>query len=658
MKLNLRVSRSIFLTRLAFIAIVFLVSLAVGVIFTQESARIPLSADSLSRAVGAYDFSWAPDGENLAFISAQGGTSEIWLVDANAGAPRRITSDGLPKSDPQWSPNGEWIGYVVAQPGGQGDIHGVRPEGGPSEPFVETAADETEPRWSPEGAQLLFISDAPGTRQLMVLDIENDTTRRLADMPAAEPQWSPDGQWIAFVSNPLPNDNRMDNEDIFLVSSAGGLPRLLTPGTQRYRDYSPSWSPDSQRLTFASEENGFSNLFIVDIANGARTTLTDQEVDQFHPRWSPDGETISFVQVTEDFGFHVWTIPAEGGRSVQVSDRAGTNGGYSRSASSPRGTLAWSPDGGRLAYTHSDPARTSDVWVVTPDGGRVTPLTNSVPSELRQEARFTSPELVRYPSFDGTEISALVYRPPGRNSDERFPAVLFFRDTLEGHNALSWNPFIQSLVSNGYLVFAPNVRGSSGQGKDFRQAAFSRGGEIDVRDAFFGLDRLSGDGLIDSESVGVFGAGAGGFLATAALARDSSRFQAAVSLEGLVDLVTASSYPAMTAWTRYITGSTPLAAPEPYYERSLTNFVGALRTPIIFLYGGNDRRAPFQQIEQFAVQAEIEGKWFDYRVFEAESHGWHRWRPASLRVVLEASNALFERYLRGRNREIRLTRNR
>ena len=67
---------------------------------------------------------------------------------------------------------------------------------------------------------------------------------------------------------------------------------------------------------------------------------------------------------------------------------------------------------------------------------------------------------------------------------------------------------------------------------------------------------------------------------------------------------------------------------------------------------------PFQQIEQFAVQAEIEGKWFDYRIFEAEPHGWHRWRPASLRVVLEASNALFERYLRGRNREIRLTRNR
>ncbi len=658
MTLNSRVSRTIFLPRLAFITIVFLVSVAFGVIFTQESARIPLSADALSRAAGAYDFSWSPDSENLAFVSAQGGTSEIWLVDANAGAPRRITTDGLPKSDPQWSPDGTWIGYVVTQPGGQGDIHGVRPEGGPSIAFVQTAADESDPRWSPEGAELLFVSDASGVRQLMVLDLEDDSTRRLTETPASEPQWSPDGQWIAFVSNPRPNDNRMDNEDIFLVPAAGGPSRLLTPGTQRYRDYSPTWSPDSLRLTFVSEESGFSNLFVADIENGTRRTLTDQEVDQFHPRWSPNGETIAFVQVTGDFGFHVWTIPADGGRSVQISDRAGTNGGYSRRIASPRGTLAWSPDAERLAYTHSDPARTSDLWVVAPDGGRVTPLTNSVPPELRQEARFTLPELVRYPSFDGTEISSLVYRPPGRSPDERFPAVLFFRDTLEGHNALSWNPFIQSLVSNGYLVFAPNVRGSSGQGREFRQAAFSLAGEIDVRDAFFGLDRLAGDGLIDSERVGVFGAGTGGFLATAALSRDSSRFQAAISLGGIVDLATASSYPALTAWTRYITGSTPLAAPAPYYERSLINYVDALRTPIIFLFGSHDRRAPFQQIEQFAVQAETEGKWFDYRVFESEPDGWHRWRPTSVRVALEASSALFETYLRGRNREIRLTRNR
>jgi dipeptidyl aminopeptidase/acylaminoacyl peptidase len=156
----------------------------------------------------------------------------------------------------------------------------------------------------------------------------------------------------------------------------------------------------------------------------------------------------------------------------------------------------------------------------------------------------------------------------------------------------------------------------------------------------------------------VFGSGTGGFLTAAAITRDSARFKAAISIQGIVDLVTASSYPEMQRWTRYMLGASPMNAPRPYYERSLTNFVPALRTPIIFLYGGRDPNAPVQQIEQFAVQAEVAGKWFDYRIFEAEPHGWQRWTPSSLATTLEATDAMLETYLLGRNRPINLTRNR
>jgi dipeptidyl aminopeptidase/acylaminoacyl peptidase len=651
-------SREVLLPRLAFVSAVFLVSVGVGLILTQESARIPLSPEALSQTSGVYEFSWSPDGTEIAFVSARGGASEIWLVDIEAGTPRRITSDGLPKADPQWSPDGSWISYIVRQPGGQADVYGVRPEGGEPRSFVATAADETQPRWSPDGTQLVFVSDAGTRGRITLYDLESDRTRRLTEMPGSDPQWSPDGLWVAFVSNPLPEDNRMDNEDIFLVSVYGGATRLLTPGTQRYRDYDPSWAPDSTRLAYTSEANGSSDVFVVNLEGNSRTAVTDEEFDAFHPRWSPDGERISFVQIEDEFEFHVWVVPAEGGQPVRLSDGGGVNGGFHRPNASPRGTVEWDPEGRALAYTHSDTARTSDIWLVASTGGRATPLTDSMPADLRQESRFISPEVFRYNSFDGTEVSSLIYRPTGGSPDERFPAVLFFRDSAEGQHALSWNPFIQLFVSNGYLVFAPNVRGSSGRGTGYRQAAFGMGGEIDVRDGIFGLDRLAGEGVIDSSQVGVFGAGAGGFLATAALTHDDSRFQAAVSLQGVVDLVTASSYPSLNAWTRHLTGSTPLTAPEPYYERSLTNFVSTLRTPIVFLYGGSDPEAPLQQIEQFAVQAEIEGKWFDYRVFEVEPHGWHLWRPSSLRVALDASNALLETYLRGRSRNISLTRNR
>jgi dipeptidyl aminopeptidase/acylaminoacyl peptidase len=231
-----------------------------------------------------------------------------------------------------------------------------------------------------------------------------------------------------------------------------------------------------------------------------------------------------------------------------------------------------------------------------------------------------------------------------------------FRDSLEGQNALSWDPFIQFFVSRGYVVFAPNVRGSSGYGKDYRQLVFEKGGDHDVRDAFVGLDRLSSEGLIDSERVGVFGAGTGGFLATVALIRDESRFRAAVCLYGIVDLVTATAYPAMTEWLRYMIANSPLEAPQPFYERSLVNFVDKLRTPIIFLYTTDNPAAPFQQLQEFGVQAIVKGKWFDYQVFENESSGWQTWRSTNLRRTLESMDALYEKHLLGRDREIRLTR--
>jgi len=172
------------------------------------------------------------------------------------------------------------------------------------------------------------------------------------------------------------------------------------------------------------------------------------------------------------------------------------------------------------------------------------------------------------------------------------------------------------------------------------------------------LDRLSSEGLIDVEKLGVMGAGTGGFLTTAALIRGEPRFTAAVAVNAIVDTVTAASYPGTEDWSHYMIGSTPIENPTPYYERSIVNFVDTLRTPIVFLYARQNPSAPFQQLQQFAVQAEVKGRWYDYRVFENEFGGWRTWRPSNMRLALEGIEAVFEKYLQGRDRDVRLSRNR
>lgn len=649
--------------RLFLVAIIFALSLGVGAILTEEGTRMPLPAERVAQAGGVYEFTWSPDSSAIAYVASTPSGFEIWTTSVDRHRPRQITSSQLYKKQPRWSRDGNWIAYVAIQNTGRGDIHLVSPDGGTTRSIMETNADEASPVWSPDSQHLAFVErNSAGTR-LVTVNVHDDTVRVLATTDASDIQWSPDGTTIAFVADPLgQSDERRGNKDIFVVSANGGPSRLLTPGTPRFRDFAPSWSPDSRQLVYVSEESGFSNLNIVDIQTGEQRNLTSGRADSIAPQWSPDGKQVAYVR-NENFQFHVFAISPEDGRTLRVSDRDGVNGGFrhgdnglSALTSGPTGSLAWSPDGSHLAFTHSDPTRTSDVWIAKV-GETPQQLTNSMPQELRREARFVWPEPLTYRSFDGREISALVFKPRGAQPRAGFPALLAYRDTLDGQQAAAWDPFVQFFVSNGYLVFAPNVRGSSGRGREYRQQIAGNGGDHDVRDAFFGLDRLSSEGLIDTEKLGVFGAGTGGFLTAASLVRDENRFKAAVSLYGVVDVVTAASYPGMAEWTRYMIGGSPIQNPRPYFERSMVNFMDKLRTPIVFLYAANDPATPFQQLQQFAVQAEVKGKWYDYRVFDNELGDWRTWRTATLRSSLEAMNNLFDKHLLGRDREIRLSRN-
>lgn len=647
-----------YLSQLSLVVGIFILSIGVGVLVTQEGGRVPLLPDQVASTGGVYEFSWSPDGKSIAYISTQSGHPEIWTISSTGGNSKRITSSGTTKKQLRWSKNGKWIAFVSMLSSGAGDLQIVSPDGETAINLTETPADERDPAWSPDSSQIGFTERAGDRTRVAAINVESRAVRRLAEIPASNLQWSADGKSIVFVSDPLlPSDDRRDNEDIFSIPADGGSPRLLTPGTPRFQESSPSWAPDSRQIVFASDSSGYSNIYVLDTETGAKRNVGSGTTDLLSPKWSPDGNNIAYVR-NEDSQFNIWVTPAQGGRTIRVSDKDGVNGGFEVEDATPRGSYAWSPDGKKIAFTHSDPSRTSDLWIGGLDGTRAVQLTNSMPADLRREARFVWPDLITYRSFDSAEVRALVYRPRGAKPKKGHPALLMFRDTLDGQNAVGWDPFIQFFVSDGYMVFAPNVRGSSGRGKDFRRLVFEHGGDHDVRDAFIGLDKLSSEGLIDTQRLGVFGAGTGGFLATTALIKDEARFKAAICLYGIVDAVTAASYPIMSNWSHYMIGATPMTNPLSYYERSLVNFVDTLRTPIIFFYAGGDTSAPFQQLQEFAVQAEVKNKWFDYRVFENESEGWQHWRPNNLRQTLEGMDALFEKHLLGRDREIRLSRNR
>ena len=240
-----------------------------------------------------YSPSWSPDGERIVFTSERDGNSEIYVMDADGSNPRRLTEN--PKNDqfPSWSPDGKRIAFMSDRDGDflHFDIYVMATDGGNQQNITNNPFDERYPSWSPDGERIAFSSRRDGhfrnkfglTDEIYVMDVDGDNQRRLTNNRGWDwfPSWSPDGERIAFAS-----DRRGDfvNFEIYVMDADGGNQRRLTEN--RHEDSSPSWSPDGKRITFNSRRDGNLEIYVMDANGGNQQRLTNNNrQDDFQPAW-------------------------------------------------------------------------------------------------------------------------------------------------------------------------------------------------------------------------------------------------------------------------------------------------------------------------------------------------------------------------------------
>lgn len=606
-----------------------------------------LPVDALARTVWVEEFDLSPDGSLIAFKSAKGGTYDIWTVPSAGGEPKQLTRMRGREMAPRFTPDGRHIVFE-ADYGGTNvrDLYLISSEGGEPVQLTDHPLNDRGASFSPDG-KLYFTTQMFWDSSLTVMDLETHEIRRVG---AGGGIVSPDGSMAVFTQNRKPRDDDQSNSDIYVMSTAGGESRSLTPDTEDALDRAPAWSPDSKTIAFISDRNGWNNLGIIDVETGATRMLLKEPYEHSEPRWSPDGRWISFTK-NIDYHYHIFRVPSEGGPAEQLTEREGVNGGSSATGQT-RGNHLWHPNGREILQYHSDPTMTGDLWMLPVDGGEARQVTNHQAEELRGLDSFVWPELMEYESFDGLEVAGLVYRPRGSEAGDKLPALFFFRANSNGQHPVQWHPYIQYFVSRGFLVFAPNFRGSTGRGKAYRQAVHTHGGDHDLRDAFIGMDRLTAQGWVDPERVGAFGGSTGGFFTTTAVTKDPERFKAGVVWYGSTDLVTLSTYGGMEGWNKYLIGKTPMENPENYYNRSIIYHAARVKTPLLFLYAQGDSAARFQQIEQYGVQAKMHGNWFDWVVYANEPHGWYHFRPDSVEKSIRIMDRMFDRFVLGNEHDV------
>ena len=269
----------------------------------------------------------------IAFASDRDGNWEIYVMDVDGGNPRNLTNDPSDDRDPSWSPDGKRIvffsnrdGHVIdGRP--TSEIYVMDADGGNPQNLTNDRNDDRFPSWSPDGKRIAFVSDRDGPPRyfdIYVMDADGGNLQRLTSDPRDDrnPSWSPDGERIVFGAR---REGHFETKfavtyEIYVMDADGGNQQRLTEN--RKNDWHPAWSPNGERIAFASDRKGDLvniEIYVMDADGGNEHRLTENRVYDWQPSWSPDGERIAFVS-DRDGNSEIYVMDADGGNPQNLTN--------------------------------------------------------------------------------------------------------------------------------------------------------------------------------------------------------------------------------------------------------------------------------------------------------------------------------------------------
>ena len=575
----------------------------------------------MTRQIG--QATWSPDGKQIAFISNMSGRNNLWLVSADGGFPVQLTVSDQRQTNPAWSPDGKWIAYQSDYDGDeQWDIFMVSPKTGKVVNLTQTTGiAEMNPTWSPDGRYLAYEvkpKDSAAAEidvfDLIMREVKHVTTGTPQDKGNEDPIWSKDGKFIVYTQTQA----KGTDSNIFIADVATGNSTLLTPHEGEQHFLANDISPDGKRVLVTSNaENGHQNIGLLDIATKKIAWITKEKWEVRGHEFSPDGKRVTFsadVEGDEDIYLHDLAT----GKSTLLPIPEGVNeptGGHS----------AFSADGTRLLYSHNGPTAPTDLWVYHLATGKSQQITRSLVAGIRAED-LVEPYLIHYPSRDGKwTISAFLYMPYNMARNGQNAAIVYIHGGPASQTKNSFNRFIQFAANQGYMVLAPNYRGSRGYGKDFQQANLFDMGGGDLQDVLAGVDWIKQTGHLDPKKIAVMGGSYGGYLTMMAVTKAPDLWAAGVPIVPFVNWTTEiQNEDPVLQQSDLATMGDPIKNKALYDDRSPINFVDQIKAPLLLLAGGHDPRCPKSETQQVVDAIRKRGGKVDYKVYDNEGHGFAR----------------------------------
>jgi len=650
--------------------------------------KSPLQIEDLYRFDAPTSPALSPDGKRLAYarqwIEARSKRerSSLWLVDGPGSKPRAMEKGEPDARRPVFSPDGKWIAFLSTRPRPDGwkqtpsvpaasdpatDIWLIPTAGGPAIPLA--GADKPYGRvfndgfygrvaFAPNGRRLVFVADdgkAPrdaSEREARVSIVRQDQGEGYTGYGAAQ-VWvahldeSP-GKWAA---------RRIDR---------------LTSDDDWYGD--PQWSPDGRFLVVHANRtsdresvrysiNKNYDLWVIDAKSGALRRLTSGPGPEVSPRFSPDGKQIVCLSVPRKgshrdvFNLAVVTL-GEGGASTSVlfdHHGPGADKPPHPTPSFPLPEDCWDGDN-RIVYNAEVGVRSEIVRVeLRTAKGYPLKLADedtglaSVAGRIRRQRQMTlagntilgervlgASKAVTWDNGEEMHLEGVFTAPPATVAKPPYRLVVFPHGGPHSRAVLGFNFTVEIFAANGYAVFQPNFRGSSGYGQKFIDADRGDFGGGDMRDILTGIDHLVKEKLVDPGRQFVYGISYGGYM-TCWLVGHTNQFRAAVSQNAVTDLNMMWSLSDLQSWTEWEFGGRPWEVPAAMRKHSPLTYAGSVRTPTLVLHSRDDRRCPLPMGRAFHQALSARGVPTQMVIYPGEGHGIRqpRHREDVLRRTLE-----------------------
>ncbi|MDZ4711705.1 MAG: S9 family peptidase [bacterium] len=537
---------------------------------------------------------------------------------------------------------------------------------------------------NPKTKELVFMSDTNGNENLQIYkmpDEGGDTdhlTAGFEDSQCFFHQFNKKGNKFLFSSN-----KRLKyNFDTYVQDLKTNKSVLIKSFDDHYPTHALSWSGNERYFTFLkfygninidillydSKQDTIENITEHDIQNNVYNGLsefdkasngfyyvTDEgrefkgikyyDIKKKKSRWIvKDKWDVTGFCLSHNNTQIVYTLNVNGSTSPKLVNLKTDKTSKLKLQKGNYSYVKFTSDDKKIIYMCDSPLNPADIFIYDIKKEKLKQITNSLVGGVSKKG-LTKPKDVFYKSKDGLKIHALLYIPEGLKKDRTNAAIVWPHGGPEHQEIHNYSKYLQVMVNAGYIVIAPNFRGSTGYGKTFQKLIYKDWGGAEFQDVLGSVDYLKQTGYVDSEKIAIVGGSFGGFMCMTCITKAPELWKCAIDIFGPANLFTfINSVPAH--WKKGIIElvGDPEKDKEMLTERSPINFIDNIKCPLLVVQGKHDPRVVEAESEQIVNKLKEKNKPVEYIFLEDEGHGYSK--VSNQIKVFESKLQFLDKYLR------------